>query len=408
MENEFDPGFSHASIVPLIGGETIGSHRAFGAPPVHFMSYEAFEGNDRHIVNYYENEIPYYVLDKGMSPPVNERADVVSSVCPCAGLSMMSHGYGDDNPNNQWMKETAKFVLADYQPKCFWGENAPGFAGKIGKNVREELKSIGADNGYTMSVYRTKSLLHGVPQVRERSFYFFWKDTNGQVPIFNYYNRDYTPIEDLIRGVSSNFQTEPINKKKPSDNPYYKYILEEIHGGRSHTEHSHEIDPTTARGIDAFSYIERAGHNYLQVADWMEKNGYEREVEKCKYKYEKLDKGGSIMRRGVIVPKDRIGAFVGHYPTMLTHPDEDRFINYREAMSIMGLPEDFELVDASPKVANHICQNVPVQTATDMATEVLATLRGQRKMVDSDYILQYNNTQKLEYSEKVTTLEAFI
>ena len=400
--------FTHASIVPLIGGETIGSHRAFGAPPVHFMSYSGFEGNDKHILNYYDNKIPYYVLDKDQAPSVSERADVVSSVCPCAGLSMMSHGYGDDNPNNQWMKETAKYILGEYQPKCFWGENAPGFAGKIGKNVREELKAIGADNGYTMSVYRTKSMLHGVPQVRERSFYFFWKDTDGKVPVFEYFKRDYTPIEELIRNVQSNFQTEVINKKKPSDNPYYKYILEEIHGGKSHKQHSHDIDPTSARGVDSFSYIERAGHDYMQVAEWMEKNGFEKEVEKCKYKYEKLKAGGSIMRRGVIVPKDRIGAFVGHYPTMLTHPDEDRHINYREAMSIMGLPEDFELVDASPKVANHICQNVPVQTATDMATEVLATLRGQRKMVDTDYLLQYNGTQKIEYENKITTLEAFL
>lgn len=398
--------FTHASIVPLIGGETIGSHRAFGAPPIHFMSYEAFEGNDKHILNYYNNEIPYHVLDTGGSIP-EQKADVVSSVCPCAGLSMMSHGYGDDNDNNKWMIETANLILGEYQPKCFWGENAPGFAGKIGTNVRNQLKQIGKDNGYTMSVYRTKSLLHGVPQVRERSFYFFWKDTNGQVPIFNYYNREYTPIEELIRSVKSNFQTEPINKKKPSDNPYYKYILEEVEGGKTHTEHSKDVDPTSARGVDAFSYIERAGKTYNEVAEWMEANGYENEVEKCKYKHEKLAKGGSIMRRGVIVPKDRIGAFVGHYPTMLTHPDEDRFINYREAMSIMGLPEDFELVDAGPKVANHICQNVPVQTATDMATEVLATLRGERKMVDTDYILQYNGTQKLEYNEKVNTLEAF-
>jgi len=397
--------FTHASIVPLIGGETIGSHRAFGAPPIHFMSYEAFANNDRHILNYYKNEIPYHVLDNGSSIP-EQKADVVSSVCPCAGLSMMSHGYGDDNQNNKWMVETANLILGNYRPKVFWGENAPGFAGKIGKNVREQLKQIGKDNGYTMSVYRTKSLLHGVPQVRERSFYFFWK--GEKTPIFNFYDRQYTPIEDLIRGVKSDFQMEPINKKKPSENPYYRYILEEIHEGRSHTNHSHEIDPTSARGVDAFSYIERAGHSYLQVADWMEKNGYENEVEKCKYKHEKLAGGGSIMRRGVIVPKDRIGAFVGHYPTMLTHPDEDRFITYREAMSIMGLPEDFELVDASPKVANHICQNVPVQTAQDMATEVLASLKGERKWVDTDYILQYNNTKKIEYSQPTTTLEAFL
>ena len=397
--------FTHASIVPLIGGETIGSHRAFGTPPIHFMSYEAFAANDKHILNYYENKIPYYVLDKGMAPPVNEKADIVASVCPCAGLSMMSHGYGDDNENNKWMVETTKYILGDYKPKVLWGENAPGFAGKIGKNIREELKQIGKDNGYTMSVYRTKSLLHGVPQVRERSFYFFWKGT--QVPIFSYYNREYTPIEDLIRNVKSNYQMEPINPKKPSENPYYKYILEEIHGGRTHKEHHEAIPLTSARGVCAFSYIESMGHDYKRVGQWMAKNGFEKEVEKCDYKYEKLASGKSIMRRGVIVPKDRIGAFVGHYPVMLTHPDEDRFITYREAMSIMGLPEDFELVDASPRNANHICQNVPVQTAQDMATEVLATLRGERNWIDTDYILQYNTTQKLEYEEQTNTLEEF-
>lgn len=396
--------FTHASIVPLIGGETIGSERAFGAPPIHFMSYEPFAANDSHILNHYENSIPYYVLDKGQAP--SERADVVASVCPCAGLSMMSHGYGDHNENNKWMDITAKYVLGEYRPKVFWGENAPGFAGKIGKNVRENLKKIGKENGYTMSVYRTKSLLHGVPQIRERSFYFFWK--GDKTPILHYFNRPYTPIEELIRSVKSNFQHEPINKKKPSDNPYYKYILEVIHGGRTHAEHSNTIDASVARGNDSFSYIEKSGHNYKQVAEWMEANGFTGEVEKCLYKHKKLEEGGSIMRRGVIVPKDRIGAFVGHYPIMLTHPDEDRFITYREAMTIMGLPDNFELVNAGPKNANHICQNVPVQTATDMATEVLAVLNGQRKMVDTDYILQYNGTQTEEYTTVENNLESFL
>ena len=53
---------THASIVPLIGGETIASHKAFGKPPMHLMSYEAFAANDRHIVNHYDGEVPYYVL----------------------------------------------------------------------------------------------------------------------------------------------------------------------------------------------------------------------------------------------------------------------------------------------------------------------------------------------------------
>ena len=393
--------FSHASIVPLIGGESIGATRAHGQEPDYFLSYKAFEANDSHIKNYYK-DVPYYVLDEGGKAP--HKVDVIHTVCPCAGLSTLSAGFGDDNENNKWMIETANYVLGDLQPRVFWGENAPGFAGKIGKNVREQLRGIGKKNGYTMSVYRTKSLLHGLPQVRERSFYFFWKDT--KVPMMNWYKRPYTPIEDLIMNVKSNFQTEVINKKKPTDNPYYRYLLEELHGGITHEEFAKLQDPESVRNSTVLTHIERQ-KNYLEVAEWMQENGYDREVEKCKYRHEKLKAGGSIMRRTTIVPRDHIGAFVGHYPNSLAHPVEDRYINYREAMAIMGLPEDFELLNPKKSV-NHICQNVPVQTATDMATEVVAYLNGERKMVDTDYIVQYNHNHKVEYDEKINTLEAFI
>ena len=393
----------HASIVPLIGGETIGSELAFGEKPTYMMSYEAFEANDAHARNYYGG-VPYYVLDRNEKP--TESVDVISSVCPCAGLSQLSHGFGDDNPNNQWMRITAEHVLGTVKPKVFWGENAPGFAGKIGEKVRNELKQIGKENGYTMSVYRTRSLLHGTPQIRERSFYFFWRDE--KTPLLNLYNREHKKIEDVIRNVRSNFQTEVINPKTPSrDDLYYKYILEHIHGGITHREFSAMVEPQRVRAQDVFSYIERMGYDYAQVGEWMEKHGYEKEVEKCKYRYEKLKAGGNIMRRGTIIPKDYIGAFVGHYPTMLTHPDEDRYINYREAMAIMGLPDDFELLNPK-KSANHICQNVPVQTARDMAEEVKKYLNNELTMVDTDYVVQYNHTQKSEYTEKCDTLEAFI
>lgn len=398
--------FTHASIVPLIGGETLGASAAHGRPPEYFLSYSPFQNNDKHIVNHYENQIPYILLDQGNKHP--KPVDVVHSVCPCAGLSQLSHGFGDHNENNKWMIETTNYVLGEMKPQVLWGENAPGFAGKIGENVRNQLKQIGKDNGYTMSVYRTKTLLHGGPQIRERSFYFFWK--GDKTPLLNYYNRPYTKIDEVILGVKSNFQTDPINPKIPSQSDlYYKFVLEEIHGGISHAEFSKIVEPQKVRNSDVFSYIERMGYNYLQVGEWMGKNGYEKEVEKCKYRHDKLGTGKNIMRRGTIIPKDYIGAFVGHYPTMLTHPTEDRYINYREAMTIMGLPENFELVGASSKVANHICQNVPVQTATDMATEVVEYLKGNRPMVNTDYILQYNHTQKAVYSEGATaTLEEFL
>ena len=393
---------THSTIIPLIGGEVIGAELAFGSPPLEIMSYEAFWSNDQHIVNYYQNEIPYRVIDKGERP--EKRADVISTTCPCAGLSTMSQGYGDDNAANQWMFKVAEYVLSELKPKVLWGENAPTLVGKIGTGVREKLYRIGRSYGYSMFLYRTKTLLHGGPQVRERSFYFFFE--GDRVPVFNYFNREYDKIENVILNVTSNFQTDVINSKTPSQDPYYKFILEGIHGGRSHKEHASLVEPQNARGNDAFSYIERLGYTYNQVADWMKDNGFEREVEKCHRKHEKLAAGGSIMRRGVIVPKDRIGAFVGWYPTMLTHPIEDRFINYREAMTIMGLPSNFELLNPT-KNTNHICQNVPVMTAKDMADEVIATLEGKREMIDATMAVQYNNTGNYEIMEqKISSLSA--
>jgi site-specific DNA-cytosine methylase len=356
------------------------------------MSYEAFWPNDRHIVNYYDNQIPYHVLDKNQKP--DTRVDVISSVCPCAGLSQLSHGFGDHNQNNRWMIESAKFVLSEMKPKVFWGENAPGLSGKIGKNVREQLYKIGRENGYSMSLYRTKSLLHGLSQIRERSFYFFWE--GDKVPELNYFNREHEKIEDTILNAKGNTLNEPINKKTPSvDDPYYRYILEDIHGGISHREFCQIVEPANARGNDTYSYIEKVGRTYTEVAEWMKAHGYDKEVDKCMYRVKKLGEGGNIMRRGTIVPRDYIGAFVGHYPTMLTHPVEDRYITYREALTIMGLPDRFELLDYKNTV-NHVCQNVPVRTAYDMANEVKNALEGNRSWVNATMAFQYNHSKTIE------------
>jgi len=380
----------HAAIIPLIGGEALASAAVFGNKPDYILSYTPFKNHDAHLLNYWNHEVPYYLLDEGGKHP--HKVDVVSSVCPCAGLSMLSTGYGEHNPNNRWMIESAEYVLGEMQPEVFWGENAPALAGKIGTPIRNQLIEIGKKHGYTMTLYRTKSLLHGVPQVRERTFYFFWK--GNKTPLLNYYNIPYDKIEDVILSVKSNSQMEPINKNKPSEDPYYKYLLEVVYDGITHREHFDKIDPNniSVRSYDAKSLIETFGHDYKQVGAWMHANGYDKETSKCNRMFEKLASGKNIMRRGTIVPKEYIGAFVGHYPTMLTHPHEDRYITYREAMTIMGLPSDFELLNPK-KNYNHICQNVPFRTAVDMAKEVKAVLTGEREYVDSCLVYQYNNNR---------------
>ena len=379
----------HASIVPLIGGETIGQQQAFGVRPDYLLSYRPFANNDFHLVNYYKNEVPYYVLDDGQKH--SHLVDVVNSVCPCAGLSSLSPSANSNAAVNDWMITTAKYVLEEMKPQVFWGENAPRFAGEMGKPIVAKLMNIAKANGYTMSIYRTKSQLHGLSQVRERSFYFFWR--GSQVPVFQYFDRPHKKIEDTIRSINKNSTQQIVtNEKIPSkDDPFYRYVLEEMEGGITHQQFFNKIEKTA----DVMHYIETNGHSYRDVKKFMLKEGYDKIAAKLDGIQDKLDAGGNIMRRMSLVGKDYIGAFVGHLPTSLTHPDEDRYITVREAMHIMGLPDDFELINPKRNL-NHVCQNVPVTTARDMAEEIKAVLNGERDMIKGDLIYQFNNSKTME------------
>lgn len=391
----------HAAIVPLIGGLPLGQQKAFGSRPDYLLSYTPFASNDSHLVNYWK-DVPYIVLDKGGKHP--HAVDVVGSVCPCAGLSSLSGHASSDAAANEWMYTTTSYVLEQIKPKVLWGENAPGFAGKLGKPIVDKLFAIARKQGYTMTVYRTKSLLHGVPQIRERSFYFFWK--GDTVPLFNYFDKPLTSIETLLTNVSASAsQNEVTNEKTPSQwDPFYRYVLEELEGGISHREFYNRIQKTD----NPMDFLERKGKTYEEVGVWMKKNGLDRAAERCERIHAKLQTDANIMRRLTTIPKGHIGAFVGHYPTMLTHPYEDRYITYREAMSIMGLPEDFTLLDAK-KNLNHVCQNVPVGTATDMANEVKAVLEGKRESIKANTLFQFNaqKTYDIRDAEPPSTLSGF-
>tara|TARA_Y100000389_G_scaffold159425_1_gene161257 strand:+ start:5143 stop:6333 length:1191 start_codon:yes stop_codon:yes gene_type:complete len=394
---------TYASIVPLIGGETIAMEKVFGKRPEYILSYSDFKANDSQLIHYYNYSVPYLLLDEGARAPGS--VDVVNTVCPCAGLSSLSPSSSGNSNTNDWMVKSAEYVLESVQPTVFWGENAPRLASKMGKPVVAKLRGLAKKYGYTFSIYKTKSILHGLSQIRDRTFYFFWK--GNHVPIFKYYNKPHLPIEDQIRSSATNeldvMFEQANNKIKPTDDPLYRFVLEEVEGGISHTDYVKKIKKT----MNPYDAIEHAGIKYNTVAKWAEKNGYDRLVPKAKRMHEKLASGGNIMRKGVEIGKDYIGAFVGHMPTSLVHPDIDRFINTREALDIMKMPKDFKL-QGGIKNLNMICQNVPVTTAMNMAENVKAFLGGNIETVEADYILQDNKTQTHSVKRASHTLELFL
>jgi hypothetical protein len=84
--------YKYASIVPLIGGETIAMEHVFNKKPEYIVSYEPFGNNDSHIVEHYQGKVPYHVLDASGNNPNFGSVDVVNTVCPCAGREMPEVG----------------------------------------------------------------------------------------------------------------------------------------------------------------------------------------------------------------------------------------------------------------------------------------------------------------------------
>jgi site-specific DNA-cytosine methylase len=394
--------YTYASCVPLIGGETIAMENVFGSRPLYVMSYEAFGANDSQLMEHYNHSMPYQTLDNFTG--YLREVDVVNTVCPCAGLSSLSPSASTDNKANDWMIESAKYVLSHVKPKCFWGENAPRLASKMGKPIVKKLRSIAKENGYVMSLYKTKSKLHGLSQTRDRSFYFFWK--GNRIPHMSFYNRPHERIEDTIVNAFVS-EDDPMNQLtnegKPSDNPFYKYVLEEIEGGITHREFFDKIERT----INPMDYIENLGIKYDEVSKWMSKNGYHKQAEKCLKVHKKLEAGGNVMRKMTEIPKDYIGAFVGHMPTWLTHPYEDRYLTIRECLAIMKMPKDFQL-QGGKKNLNMICQNVPVTTAEDMAQNIHNWLEGKLDTREADFAVFDNKAKIVDYEEAPQTIESFI
>ena len=81
------------------------------------------------------------------------------------------------------------------------------------------------------------------------------------------------------------------------------------------------------------------------------------------------------------------------------HPEHERSLTIREALHLMGFPDDFELLDGLKKM-NHIAQNVPVVTSRDMHAEIAKFLTGDLEISDTTYLRQNNFKQLFEFDPK--------
>ena len=414
---------SFATIVPLIGGEPLGMSAALGGKhPEWVATYSPFQGNDSHYIQYLRQQGwggDYTVIDEHDEPPVDKTpgVDVVCAVPPCAGLSSFSSK--QDCSKNEWMIETADYILGNVKPRMMWGENAPRLASAAGAEVRGRIIETARKHGYSVTFYKTMAERHGVAQKRPRTFYFFWDTPTA--PLLRDHVRENVGFAQQIAEPETDaapaddpMRFEFVNPGKPSDDPYYQWALY-CTGAKTHRELS-EMNPV--------SMIDRAGRwnkqkemweNYLDMAKWLEEQGWpdQRLIDRVHRMSEKLrTKGGGLWTHGLtmIAPDAVCPAFIGVQPHGLAHPTEDRFLNMREMMRMMSMPEDMQMIDAV-KNFNHNCQNVCRSIAEDMAHDIVEWFNGNLEDSGTDLVIQDNGRpEKTQFlGEKVSgSLDGFM
>lgn len=392
---EIDKKIKYGTIVPLIGGQVFGARKVLNSDPEYILSYSAFIGNDKLLLDYLRskgNEVPYYQLDKIDYKLDLPKVDFMSTLCPCSALSQLNNGKkrGANAPQNEWMYMTAEYVLEKIKPKVFMGENAPGLFGPIGEPVVEKLMRIGEKYDYSMTVVRTSTMLHGIPQQRIRSFYFFWDSKT--CPKLSWYKKPMPTIADYLEPVKTSIDPVELQERidELQNEPLYIWLKQEYGDWRAFMKlkKGSMMDVMISSGR-AEDYIE-----------WVKKN-YPQHEKRAAHAIFKRSNGMGFWDGSPFLPSDWTGAFTGARMNAI-HPVEDRILTRRELMHFMGLPIDMEI----PKKDDmgKVFQNVPSYTAGDWTREAVKFIKGELEMSKSGFVKHDNINQRIEIKNKAASL----
>ena len=387
--------YKWANIVPLVGGSNFGCYKSTGTKPLYHLSYDAFEKNESFLEKYWP-EIPRIVINENLKVP-DEEIDFVNSVCPCAGLSALSTAKTNSKSRanaNQWMFESAENVLGKVKPKVYWGENAPGLFTGVGEDTRNKLYAIAKKHDYSISFYKTSTSFHGVPQYRNRTFYFFWNSKFA--PIMNWYDKEKKPLVEFLKEIpkDASGQNKSIREEKLIDNHSYQFTL--YKSGLDHPGFMKANDGPN-KGVHAFySWIARNGH-IDEAIEWIEsKHNDSPDAKRLKSIKLKLDDGKNFWDNSPAFFYSCTNALVGRCLQGICHPEEARFMNVREIMHLMGMPSDFEFIPGKDNATlGMLAQNVPASTAKDMCDEVLKYIDGKLEFSENDFLMQNNFKKKI-------------
>lgn len=378
--------------IPLIGGFPLGAEKAIGHAPEEIFSLPGFLGNDKHYINYQNNilkrDLAYTPLDPE-DMAFDRKINIIVGTPPCAALSQLNTGKSAESKGAGCQKNAFMYIVFEhgmrkYNADVIIVENAPALFTTKGEGVAEKLYDLCKANGYSMTLYKTTTSLHGIPQNRDRTFAFAWKSETA--PILNWYDKPRRTFAEHLSEVNpeSDMGNVVINEKLLQCG-YYQYITDVL------KEDPRKVLPE-ANQITTFNYLNKKGL-IPAVVEWFREMGMEKPLKLGEHALKKFADNKGIWDGSVHVFNETMNAVIGRNMADTVHPTESRSLTYREAMHMMGLPHDFVLVDGK-KNGNHIAQNVPTCTAADMVREAVKFINGELKESGHRFVKQNNHNKK--------------
>lgn len=401
--------YTHGHIIPLVGGSVVGTTLALGSKPEWIASWgSVFGANDQYCLKYMEG-VPFHDFEENSFP--KKYVDIVTSLPPCAGLSMANTTSGDkannprgcSAPSNLHMYNAAEFAMSKIKPKAIMVENAPTLYSKMGEEFAEKINKLANDHGYTMSLVKTTSINHGVPQERTRSFFFLWK--GNKVPVLAPIQKEFEPFHKFLKNKEF-AKSELVNSKGvPSQDPLWQFI-ESKYAGCTKQDILSKV--ASKRMTSVWNVIYDSG--WLEEACRVVKD--EKANRWLNYTLEKKKAGKNIMDGSMKLAWYRTQSLMWKSLPYLMHPHEDRWLTIAEGLALMGFPKDYaEKVSIPTKHSNVICQNVPACTAGDWVGEIAQALDGNREWVEPPKnengltkILRQNNTTSKDQMKALWTI----
>lgn len=417
----------HGHIVPLIGGTVYGAIEAIKKDPEWFVSYPDFYGNERWL---YDNkpDVKRYLITDDVKPG---HVDIVTSVCPCAGLSMLNTSRdeskaGGNAAANNYLYETSDYILKNVKPKVLMCENAPAlYASERGDIVRDRLIQIAMDNQYSISFIKTDTTLHDNPQKRTRTFVFFWNTPTA--PIMNYSNVETPTLKEFLERYPNDTKemfwfSEDGETNDLIYNPGLKFIteyenttFEEFFSRFDDMDKVYTINQYLKEQNllqEYIAWLENLDEEYCKVELNSTPKKMKAAADTIRRHLSKYDVGKSIFDVSVIISRKYVPAVINKNISRLVHPTEMRYLTGEEQMRLMGLdPNTFKFdvkkflnVDKTTKrqglgvgmPMRAITQNVPVFTAKYWIEECVKFCKNELPLSQEKVLFQNNMKQCIE------------